>query len=53
VFLGEENPRSQKREGKEKVPNPVLSLEEIDKAKGLSVELLLDLEGSSNLSGLI
>ncbi len=29
---------SQKKEGKEKVPNPVLSLEEIEKAKGLSVE---------------
>ncbi len=29
---------SRKREGKEKVPNPVLSLEEIEKAKGLSVE---------------
>ena len=29
---------SQKREGKEKVPNPVLSLEEIEKAKGLSVQ---------------
>jgi transposase len=28
---------SQKKEGKEKVPNPVLSLEEIEKAKGLSV----------------
>jgi len=27
---------SQKREGKEKVPNPVLSVEEIEKAKGLS-----------------
>ena len=27
---------SQKKEGKEKVPNPVLSLEEIGKAKGLS-----------------
>ena len=29
---------SRKREGKEKVPNPVLSLEEIEKAKGSSVE---------------
>ena len=29
---------SQKKEGKEKVPNPVLSLEEIEKAKGLSVQ---------------
>ena len=29
---------SRKREGKEKVPNPVLSLEEIEKAKALSVE---------------
>lgn len=29
---------SQRKEGKEKVPNPVLSLEEIEKAKGLSVE---------------
>jgi transposase-like protein len=28
---------SQKKEGKEKVPNPVLSLEEIEEAKGLSV----------------
>ena len=28
---------SQKKEGKEKVPNPVLSLEEIERAKGLSV----------------
>jgi transposase-like protein len=27
---------SQKKEGKEKVPNPVLSLEEIERAKGLS-----------------
>jgi hypothetical protein len=35
VFLREENPMSQKREGKEKVPNPVLNLEEIEKAKGL------------------
>jgi hypothetical protein len=38
VFLREENPMSRKREGKEKVPNPVLSLEEIEKAKGLSAE---------------
>jgi hypothetical protein len=37
VFLREENPMSQKKEGKEKVPNPVLSLEEIEEAKGLSV----------------
>jgi len=37
VFLREENPMSRKREGKEKVPNPVLSLEEIEKAKGMSV----------------
>jgi len=29
---------SQKKEGKEKVPNPVLKLEEIEKAKGSSVE---------------
>ncbi len=29
---------SQKKEGKEKIPNPVLSLEEIEKAKGLSIE---------------
>jgi len=29
---------SRKREGKEKVPNPVLSLEEIEKGKSLSVE---------------
>ncbi|MGD0919092.1 MAG: hypothetical protein ABSB22_21825 [Thermodesulfobacteriota bacterium] len=29
---------SQKREGKEKVPNPVLSLEEIEKAKGFSAK---------------
>jgi len=29
---------SRKREGKEKVPNPVLSLEEIEKAKPLPVE---------------
>ena len=29
---------SPKRRGKEKVPNPVLSLEEIEKAKGLLVE---------------
>lgn len=29
---------SRKREGKEKVPNPVLSLEEIEKAKALPVE---------------
>ena len=28
---------SRKKDGKEKVPNPVLSLEEIEKAKGLSV----------------
>jgi transposase-like protein len=28
---------SQKREGKEKVPNPILSLEEIERAKRLSV----------------
>lgn len=28
---------SQKKEGKEKVPNPVLSLEEIERAKALSV----------------
>ena len=27
---------SQKKDGKEKVPNPVLSLEEIERAKGLS-----------------
>jgi hypothetical protein len=38
VFLKEENPMSQKKEGKEKVPNPVLSLEEIERAKGLSVQ---------------
>jgi transposase-like protein len=38
VFLREENPMSQKKEGKEKVPNPVLSLEEIEKAKGLLVQ---------------
>jgi transposase-like protein len=38
VFLREETPMSRKREGKEKVPNPVLSLEEIERAKGLSVE---------------
>jgi hypothetical protein len=38
VFLREEDPMSQKREGKEKVPNPVLNLEEIEKAKALSVE---------------
>jgi hypothetical protein len=38
VFLREESPMSQKKDGKEKVPNPVLSLEEIEKAKGLSVE---------------
>src|SRR4030066_2228949 len=36
--MREENPMSQKKKGKEKVPNPVLSLEEIEKAKGLSVE---------------
>ena len=30
---------SRKKEGKEKVPNPVLSLEEIEKAKALPVEL--------------
>ena len=29
---------SRKKEGKEKVPNPVLSLEEIEKAKGLSLQ---------------
>jgi hypothetical protein len=29
---------SQKKEGKEKVPNPVLSLEEIEKGKALPVE---------------
>jgi hypothetical protein len=29
---------SQKKDGKEKVPNPVLSLEEIEKAKALPVE---------------
>ena len=29
---------SRKREGKEKVPNPVLSLEEIEKARGASVQ---------------
>ncbi len=29
---------SRKREGKEKAPNPVLSLEEIEKAKGTSVQ---------------
>jgi transposase-like protein len=29
---------SRKKEGKEKVPNPVLSLEEIEKAKALPVE---------------
>ena len=29
---------SRKREGKENVPNPVLSLEEIEKAKGASVQ---------------
>jgi len=33
VFLREENPMSHKKEGKEKVPNPVLSLEEIEKAR--------------------
>jgi transposase-like protein len=38
VFLREENPMSQKKEGKEKVPNPVLSLEEIERGKALSVE---------------
>jgi hypothetical protein len=38
VFLREENPMSQEREGKEKVPNPVLSLEEIEKTKALPVE---------------
>jgi transposase-like protein len=38
VFLREENPMSRKREGKEKVPNPVLSLEEIEKGKVLPVE---------------
>jgi transposase-like protein len=38
VFQREENPMSQKKEGKEKVPNPVLSLEDIEKAKALSVE---------------
>jgi hypothetical protein len=38
VFLREENPMSQKREVKEKVPNPVLSFEEIEKAKTLSIE---------------
>src|SRR4030067_3222114 len=38
VFLREENPMSQKREGKEKVPNPSLTLEEIEKAKGLSLQ---------------
>jgi hypothetical protein len=37
VFLREETPMSRKREGKEKVPNPVLSLEEIERAKGLPV----------------
>jgi hypothetical protein len=30
---------SRKREGKEKAPNPVLSLEEIEKAKGASIQL--------------
>ena len=29
---------SQKKDGKEKVPNPVLSLEEIEKARGLSAQ---------------
>jgi hypothetical protein len=38
VFLREENPMSQKKEGKEKVPNPVLSLEEIETGKALPVE---------------
>jgi hypothetical protein len=38
VFLREENSMSRKREGKERVPNPVLSLEEIEKTKALSVE---------------
>jgi hypothetical protein len=38
VFLREENPRSRKREGKEKVPNPIRTLEEIEKGKALSVE---------------
>jgi hypothetical protein len=38
VFLREENPMSRKKEGKEKVPNPVLSLEEIEKGRTVSVE---------------
>jgi transposase-like protein len=38
VFLREENPMSQKKEGKEKAPNPVLSLEEIEKTKGTLVQ---------------
>jgi hypothetical protein len=38
VFLREEVPMSRKKEGKKKVPNPVLSLEEIEKAKALPVE---------------
>jgi len=45
VFLRKENPMSPKkvsttrnREGKESVPSPVLSLEEIERAKGLSVQ---------------
>jgi transposase-like protein len=38
VFLRKETPMSRKKEGKEKVPNPILSLEEIEKAKALPVE---------------
>jgi hypothetical protein len=38
VFQREENPMSRKKEGKERVSNPVLSLEEIEKGKSLPVE---------------
>ena len=38
VFLREENPMGQKREGKEKAPNPAQSLEEIKRAKRLSIQ---------------
>jgi len=38
VFLREENPMSQKKDGKEKVPNPVLSLEEIEIGKASPME---------------
>jgi hypothetical protein len=37
VFLREETPMSRKKDGKEKVLNPILSLEEIERAKRLSV----------------